>query len=437
MSVFITPFRLLSRRSRRRAWGACAPLLSVWAVMPAALVVPVQARAQNLIESKTAEPEDPVAEARKLATTGHRPEALEMLNKRLAEKPTDSDARTLRGVILSWEGRYDEARSDLENVLAQHRDHGDALPALINVEMWSDHPARAEELARDTLRRHPTDPDLLLARARALKSLNRNREALDVIGRLLDIDPGNQKAMQMKLDLGDSLRRFTASFDHSTEWFSDGRTPWQEEQIQLNRQTPIGSIIARFDRANRFSLTSQMVELDAYPHIRRGTYAYLNVGYSPDANLYPQTRFGADLFQSLGHGYEVTGGLRQLHFGGSVRIYTAALTKYYGDWMFTARTYLTPGVVGTSRSGQFQVRRYLGSGTDYVTVRLGYGSSPSEITELTDIQILNSQSFATEFNHMVGRRWMFFAQFGYSYEDRIGITGLRHYVADVTTFYRF
>ena len=430
MSAFIRRFHFLSGGRNQDGRG---PLVILLALLLAAVALP----AQNLIESKSAEPEDPVAEARQLATSGHRPEALEMLNQRLAAKPADSDARTLRGVILSWEGRYDEARADLEYVLAVHRDHGDALPALINVEMWSDHPQHAEELAHDSLRRHPTDPDLLLARARALKSLNRNREALDVIERLLDVDPGNQKAQQMKLDLGDSLRRFTASFDHSTEWFSDGRTPWQEEQIQLNRQTPLGSVIARFDRADRFGLTSQMVEMDAYPHIRRGTYAYLNVGYSPDANLYPQTRFGADLFQSLGHGYEATGGLRQLHFGGNVRIYTAALTKYYGDWMFTARTYLTPGVVGTSRSGQIQVRRYLGSGTDYFTLRVGYGSSPSEITSVTDIQILNSQSVATEFNHMLGRRWMFFAQFGYSYEDRIGINGLRHYLADVTTFYRF
>lgn len=435
MSALIRHFSVLPGRRNWRAVGAAAYALTV--VMLAAVALPTAATAQNLIESKASEPEDPVAEARKLATSGHRPEALAMLNQRLTDKPTDSDARTLRGVILSWEGRYDEARADLEYVLALHHDHGDALPALINVEMWSDHPSRAEELARDTLRRHPTDPDLLLARAKALKSMNRDREALEVVDRLIEVDPGNQKGQQMKLDLGDSLRKFTASFDHSTEWFSDGRSPWQEQQIQLSRQTSMGSVIARFDRAARFGLTSQMVEIDAYPHIRRGTYAYLNFGYSPDANLYPQTRLGADLFQSIGHGFEATGGIRQLHFGGNVRIYTAALTKYYGDWMFTARTYLTPGIVGTSRSGQLQVRRYLGSGTDYFTVRVGYGSSPTEITQLTDIQILKSQSFATEFNHRVGRRWMLFAHFGYSYEDRIGITGLHHYLADVTTYFRF
>jgi YaiO family outer membrane protein len=396
-----------------------------------------RSQTQNLIDSGTTEPEGLVARARKLATTGHRPEAIEMLNQRLAEKPTDSDARVLRGVILSWDGHYDEARKDLEMVLAGHRDHGDALPALINLEMWADRPERAEELARDALRRNPNDPDLLLARAKALRALHRNREALNEVERILEVDPGNQNAAQMKLGLGDSLRQFTASYDHSTEWFSDGRTPWQEEQMQLSRQTGIGSIIARFDRANRFSSTSQMVEIDAYPHIRRGTYAYLNAGYSPDANLYPQTRFAADLYQSLGHGWEASGGIRQLHFSGNIRIYTASLTKYYGDWMFTGRTYLTPDVVGTSRSGQLQVRRYLGNATDYFSLRVGYGSSPTEVTQLTDIQILNSASFAAELNHGLGRRFMVAGHFGYAYEDRIGITGLHHYMADFTTYYRF
>ena len=430
MSALITISKVPEAAARTVLRGFAAVLVA-WVLFAA------NGQAQNLIDSANTQAEDVVSAARKLATSGHRAEALQMLDQRLAEKRTDSDARVLRGVILSWEGRYDDARRDLEMILAQHRDHGDALPALINVEMWSDHPERAEELARDALRRNPTNPDLLLARAKALKAMKRDHEALDQVQRLLLVDPGNQKAAELKVDLGDSLRKWTASFDHSTEWFSDGRTPWNEEQVQLSRDTGMGSLIARFDRAGRFGLSSQMVEIDAYPHFRRGTYAYLSAGYSPDANLYPQTRFAADLYQSLGHGFEASGGIRQLHFGGNIRIYTASLTKYYGDWMFTGRTFLTPDVVGTSRSGQFQVRRYLGSSTDFVSLRVGYGSSPTEVTSITDIQILNSSSVAVEFNHAIGRRLMVMGRAGYSREDRLGISGLRHYVADVTTYYRF
>jgi hypothetical protein len=91
---------------------------------------------------------DTVATARGLAG-GQRPEALQLLEQRLSEEPADSGARTLHGIILCWDGRYDEARWDLEAVLAHHRDYGDARRALINVEMWSDHPARAEALGEE------------------------------------------------------------------------------------------------------------------------------------------------------------------------------------------------------------------------------------------------------------------------------------------------
>lgn len=383
------------------------------------------------------EPQDLVSQARALAFDGHRAEALQVLEKRLSDRPTDSDAQVLRGIILSWEGRYHEARLDLEAVLARHPGHGDALPALINVEMWSDRPARAEELAREGLKRNPNDPDLLVALARALKAQNRKRDALQVVRHVLAVDPGNKKAADMESSLGDSLRHFTASIDHSTQWYSDGRSSLQEEQVQLSQQTAVGSVMARFSHANQYGEASQQVEIDAYPHLRPGTYAYVNVGYSPDANLYPKYRVGSDLYQSLGGGFEASGGFRQLHFSGNVHIYTASLTKYYGDWMFTSRVFLTPDTAGTSHSVQFQARRYLGNGTDYLGVRYGYGSSPVEVESLTDILVLNSQSFAGQFYHGVGKRVMLQAEFGYSRQDRLNISGLRQYLADASMFYRF
>ncbi|MBZ5578963.1 MAG: YaiO family outer membrane beta-barrel protein [Acidobacteriia bacterium] len=381
--------------------------------------------------------QDAVAAARDLATHGHRAEALAALDQRLEERPTDSDARVLRGVILSWEGRYDEARQDLQTVLAKSPDHGDALPALIHVEMWSDHPERAEQLAREALRRHPDDPDLLLAQARALRAMKKNREALATAKYLLRFDPGNRTAIDLASGLADSMRAWTASIDHSSEWFSDGRTPWQESQVQLSRQTAAGSVITRFSRADRFGSTSQQVEIDAYPHFRQGTYGYINLGYSPDAELYPHYRIGADLNQSLGHGIEASGGFRQLHFSGNVRIYTAAVTKYFGDWMFTGRTFLTPDITGTSESVQIQVRRYLANGTDYWGLRYGHGSSPTEVSDVTDIAILNSSSFSTQFYHTLSRYLICQINLGYSREDRVGISGLRHYLADASLFYRF
>jgi tetratricopeptide (TPR) repeat protein len=68
-----------------------------------------------------------IARARSLAIGNERVEALALLDKRLADHPDDTDARTLYGIILSWEGCYDDARKALESVLGRNANHGDAL----------------------------------------------------------------------------------------------------------------------------------------------------------------------------------------------------------------------------------------------------------------------------------------------------------------------
>jgi thioredoxin-like negative regulator of GroEL len=89
--------------------------------------------------------DDVLAKAREAARSGHRTEALTMLESHLAQSPRDVDARLLYGLVLSWEGRYDEARPVLQQVLAQAPTYTDARVALMNVEYWSGHSAEAKD----------------------------------------------------------------------------------------------------------------------------------------------------------------------------------------------------------------------------------------------------------------------------------------------------
>jgi YaiO family outer membrane protein len=381
--------------------------------------------------------EDILTQARSLATSDHRPEALEMLKKYLAEHPQDTDARVLYGIILSWEGHYPESRQELEQVLATNRTHGDAVLALINVELWSDHPERAEQLTREALVREPNNTTLLLARARALKSLSQQPQAAQTLDRLLEVDPRNQEAIKLRRELSESSRLWELSFGHSYEWFSDDRDAWNQDEVALKRRTRAGSLIGRFSHANRFSLSSNQTEVDFYPRFRPGTYAYVNVGYSPDATLYPTYRFGTDLYQSLGHGLEASAGYRRLGFSSRVNIYTTSLAKYYGAWLFTGRVYITPDSLGTSDSFSISARRYFGEGTDYVDLRYGRGASPTEVHSLQDILVLNSSSFGTEMNRMIERRWLINFRAGLSQEERLFRSNLWHYQLSGTLYFRF
>src|SRR5689334_8877694 len=78
--------------------------------------------------------DDVIPRARAAASAGRRAEGIALLEQHLASSPRDVDARLVYGLILSWDGQYDRARTALSDVLAQAPDYLDARVALMNVE---------------------------------------------------------------------------------------------------------------------------------------------------------------------------------------------------------------------------------------------------------------------------------------------------------------
>ncbi len=389
-------------------------------------------------ETQPAAAVDPLTEARTLATSGHRPEALSMLHERLAAAPDDNAARTLYGTILSWEGRYDEAREELTRVLRNKPDHGDALPALLNVELWSDHPEKAETLARDALKRSPDDPTLSLFLARALKAQNRRDEARAVIDGILEKDPGDNEARKQWRTLQGPYNWYVA-VGYLRDDYSNDTFDWRESRLELKRRLRNTSLIGRWNRSERFGTTDDQYEVDAYPSFRPGTYAYFNAGYSPDSpntDLYPKYRGGAELFQSFTHGWEGSLGFRWLKFTDSVTIYTASVSKYLGNWLYTLRTYVTPSSVGTSTSYHATARRYFGAET-YLGARYARGSGRGEILTTDDTEVVRSETLEGQANILLTPRWELTLRVGRSREDRAGLDGLRDTYVISRVAYRF
>jgi len=384
--------------------------------------------------------EDEVAHARQLAFSGsqHRAEALSLLQARLAKVPDDGDALTLYGTILSWEGRYDESRQALQKVLDKNPDHSDALPAMLNMELWSDHPQRAEQLAQASLQRRPNNPEMLMFLARAQRNQNHQKDAAHTLDALLRVEPSNQQALQMRRRMIYFARRWEASYEFTDDFFSSVFSSQQEHSISLRGPTPLGSFIGSVSRADRFGEHSNHLLLEAYPHIRPGTYAYVAVGGSPDAVLYPQYNVGADLYQSLGHGYEGTGGYRRLQFSDDVNIFTAALYKYYGNWLFSGRIYLTPDNLGVSKTGAFSARRLFGEEGvhDFLEFHFSYGSSKSLATTTLDLISLNSTRYSVEYDKGISN-FHLDGKLGEGSEDQQFGGKVNRYTVQGAVYYRF
>ena len=220
----------------------------------------------------------------------------------LRESPRDVDARLLYGLVLSWEGRYEEARHELKRVLEQTPTYNDARVALANIAWWNGEYTELKRIADDGRLQRPDDVEWLLQDARALDGLGRPQDARRVVQGLLSQAPGHPQARTLKNRLDASLRPWSLTVSYGGDRFSDDRTPWSESAVSVSRQTPVGSVIVRGSRVERFELSDRLIEFEAYPSFRPGTYAYVGIGFAKDDLLYPNYRVATDVYQSVGDG---------------------------------------------------------------------------------------------------------------------------------------
>ena len=305
-----------------------------------------------------------IARARALAAAGNRAAAISILQDHLKTTPNDVDARLIYGLVLSWDGKYDDARRELTQVLTTAPEYLDARVALMNVELWSGNADRA----RDHMR-------LVLA-----------------------ADPGNTQARLVRQRLNAKSHPWFAGARTINDWFSDDRDAWHELWIEAGRETGIGPLILRGDHAERFGLDDQQLEVDFYPVFRAGTYAYVNVGIGAEESLYPSYRWAFDLYQSLGRGYEISGGARRLEFSDPTTIYVASLSKYLGNWMITAKTSMVPEQTTDDAWSYFgTVRYYFGDlGTSFVSAGYSHGYSREEPRGEGDLVRVDDDTFRAQ-----------------------------------------
>lgn len=353
---------------------------------------------------------------------GNYEKAREYAYAALEKSPDYHGIRVFVARLYAWEGNYEKAREELHYVLERDPDNHNALSALLDVESWSGNYKEGLKWVNRALQSYPQDEAFLLSKAGLLQNLDKPKEAEQTYINILDLYPGSLKARQGLKSLNLKQMKYQATLSFRHDRFSRIFDPWNFREVQLSRQTGIGSIIGRVQYANRFSTNGVQFNVDAYPSLVKGLYAYISAGYS-DASIYPDFRFGFSLYKSLPSAFELEGGIRYLNFSSSeTAIYTLSLSKYRGNYLFTGRTYFVPSSAGNSHSFSLLTRRYFGDAQTYLGISGGFGTASADIQFSQDIQRLSSWSLSLEGQYPLNRRLNIGGTAGFDSEEFANFT---------------
>lgn len=313
--------------------------------------------------------------ARKLAFNQQRKQAQDTLVTILTKYPDYHDIRTFLGSTYSWDGDYKKARKEFDYVIKKAPENKENWVAAIKNESWADAHYEALEMSKTALKIFPNDPEISLLKATALKNTNNTLEAQNIVKEIIAKNPDNQNAKDFLENLNSTLRTNTIGLRASVDLYSETFDPMQYYSLSYGKETKYGSIIGRLNFNRRFNENGVQAEIDMYPKITKGLYAYLNFGYA-NSFIFPDFRYGAELYKSLPHSLELSAGFRTLQYSTTTNIYTGSIGWYTGNSYWSLRPYFTPGDGGTSTSAALTYRKYRSNADNYIGFMYSMGVSP-------------------------------------------------------------
>ena len=306
--------------------------------------------------------------------------SISIAKEALEKSPENTEISIFLARLYTWNDDINSARAlfeDLEKKMIQDEDFFIAYGSL---EFWNNNEEKALDIVEKGLQYHPKSEDLWLLKAKT-HSTNDPAKAEEAVLYVLELNPKNTEARAMynrikefnsknALSVIYNLTHFDKQFDED----------WHIVGLGYKRVTKYGSVILRGNYANKFGEDGKQIELEAYPRISKTFYLYVGAAYSENVGIFPKYRTGVSLFANLPKSFEGELGYRQLYFSDNIWMYTASVGKYYKNYWFNLRTYLTPDNKNISHSYTGTVRYYTKGANDYFGIQVGSGISPEEST---------------------------------------------------------
>lgn len=324
--------------------------------------------------------------ARALGFAGKRAEAIALYTELLA-MGDNSDVLLARGRMYAWEKRYAESEIDLLAATRKSPRSGDAWSALGDMYFWSDRPREAKAAYDQWAAVAPESLEARRAQAKVAESEIRRRQ-----------NPEASISEEYK---------WSASLGYGYTEFSPDRAEWHEGNLSVRRHWEKGSLAVEYLVADRFSRTDDAYALDAYVDLWPRAYANFRYQYSPDAALFPENAYRAEIWQGIGKGWEPSLSYDHMNFGNNgVDMYGVGLGKYVGNFYFRWKTLFIPATAKLGVSHKALARYYYaGNGDDYLEVNGGFGRGGEFVRRSNVVAATRSHGFGAAVQKYFHPQW--------------------------------
>jgi tetratricopeptide (TPR) repeat protein len=139
--------------------------------------------------------------ARQKAFNKKREEARLLCDYILNELPNHSDARTLKGRTLAWDGDYKNSEIELLNVIKRSPFYNDSYMALLDLYWWSEQDEKAEAVYKQVLSKKISNPEISFKVAKAFNRLENKEAANKLMDSIIKIHPNNKAYSTFKMTL--------------------------------------------------------------------------------------------------------------------------------------------------------------------------------------------------------------------------------------------
>jgi Tfp pilus assembly protein PilF len=223
--------------------------------------------------------------------------ALALVDQRLELNKADPEAHSWRGRLLAWQGHWASAESEYRQVLDQVPTDTEILCGLADVLLWQSKTKEALGVVNRARALDPSQPEILLRRARILLALQNTSEARSQYRELLRIHPENREAKAALAGLvSEDRNELRIGADGST--FNYIGPAEDEEYYITSHWTPRFTTTVNTGYYRRFGESGKEFVARASLRITRSDWMTGGGAFSNHQSIIPQN----ETFFEYGHG---------------------------------------------------------------------------------------------------------------------------------------